>query len=66
MTMRSKTCFDPFREARHACPGRCACYVNHECRPDCNCSGCHRGGPIPRRTFAVLAPLSQGLQEVTI
>ena len=36
-----ETCFDPrtLREP-HACPGRCACYVNHWCNPGCVCTSC--------------------------
>ncbi len=44
--MRPKTCFDPRVEKPHACPGRCACYVNHVCYPGCTCSGC-KHGPRP-------------------
>ena len=37
---RAETCFDPREEEPHACPGRCACYVNHFCWPGCACNHC--------------------------
>jgi hypothetical protein len=34
------TCADPRVENKHACPGRCGCYVNHLCCDGCTCNGC--------------------------
>jgi hypothetical protein len=42
MRVERDTCFDPRQlNEPHACPGRCACYVNHFCRPGCACNHCH-------------------------
>lgn len=39
------TCFDPRAlKEPHACPGRCACYVNHLCSPGCACNHCNHAG----------------------
>jgi hypothetical protein len=38
--LRRDTCFDPFEEELHICPGRCGCYVNHLCGPGCQCNHC--------------------------